>query len=187
MTDPSRFVLKQDYSVRTLKRLAWDLDWDVVDLRREEAGAFVDIWITYDKRAEIHHVDDEPIGMRYLTVRGDGRDEVVRQIRENCDLWSHEEAREALRDATDRNQKLVALYAAALTAPAEQEDDFVDEVLVMARDEDPGVRQAVIIATGYLPWPGMVHIIEEVLINDPVEHIRQNAAILIEGIRGGGQ
>ncbi|WP_210586475.1 HEAT repeat domain-containing protein [Streptomyces sp. GESEQ-35] len=187
MTDSSRFVLKSDYSIRALKRLAWDLDWDVVDLRREEAGAFIDIWITYDKRAEIHHVDDEPIGMRYLTVRGEGRDEVARQIQEHCDLWSHEEARRDLREATDRNQRLVALYAAVLTAPGEQDDDFVDELRVVARDEDPGVRQAVIIATGYLPWPGLVNLVEEVLAHDPVDHIRDNAALLIEGLRGGGQ
>ncbi|MGI5453420.1 HEAT repeat domain-containing protein [Streptomyces sp. CA-249302] len=187
MTDSSRFVLKQEYSVQRVKRLAWDLDWDVVDLRREEAGAFIDIWITYDKRAEVHHVDDEPIGMRYLTVRGEGRDEVVRQIQENCDLWGHGEARRELREATDRNQKLVALYAAVLTAPGEQEDDLVEELGVAARDEDPGVRQAVVIATGYLPWPGLVSLVEEVLVHDSVEHIRENAAILLEGLRGGGQ
>ncbi|PUB29997.1 hypothetical protein C8K30_102375 [Promicromonospora sp. AC04] len=159
MISSSRFVLKQDYSVRAVKRLAWDLDWDVVDFRREEAGAFVDIWITYDKRAEIHHVDDEPIGMRYLTVRGEGRDEVTQQIQEKCDLWSHEEARRGLKEAADRSQKLVALYAAALTAPGTQDDDFVGELRMAAMDEDPRVRQAVIIATGYLPWPGLTDLV----------------------------
>ncbi|MEU6657792.1 hypothetical protein [Streptomyces sp. NPDC046821] len=188
MTDFShRFVLKPTCSIRDLKRLAWDLDWDIVDLRRSEAGAYVDIWITYDKRTEIHHVDDEPIGMRYLTVRGEAGDEVARQIQENCDLWSYQEARRALRSAADRNEKLTAVYAAALTAPAEEDGGLVAAFREVAHDADPGVRQSVVIATGYLPWPGLVRIVDEVLTRDPVDRVRRNSELLLEGLQRGGE
>jgi hypothetical protein len=181
-----RFVLKPDYALSELRRVAWDLDWDIVDFRREEAGAFVDIWTTYDKRTEVHYVDDQPIGMRYLTLRGEGSGETAEQIREKCDLWALSEARQALRVATDRNDKLVALYAAALTAPDAQDDSLVGDFRAVIHDPDAGVRQAVLIATGYLPWPGLVELVAQLRDNDPVEQVRENAGILLDGLREHG-
>jgi hypothetical protein len=49
--------------------------------------------------------------------------------------------------------------------------------------EDPGVRQAVVVATGYLPWPDLVELVRELAEQDPVDHVRHNAGILLEGLR----
>lgn len=177
-----RLVLKPDYTLRALKRVAWDLDWDVVDLRREETGAFVDIWVTYDKQAEIHHVDDQPIGMRYVTVWGEEAKGVAEQIRQNCDVWTWREAQLALRAATDRNDKLAALYAVALAAPEAQNSSLVDDFRAITEDPDTGVRQAVIIATGYLPWLGLVKLVEELRDNDPDQQVRDNAQMMLDAL-----
>lgn len=182
MTFEERLVLKPDYTLSALRSVAWDLDWDIVDFRREEAGAFVDVWITYDKRTEIHYVDDQPIGMRYVIARGDGSAEVVEQLRRKCDLWSLPEAVAALRAASERREKLIALYAAALVAPPAQDDSLVGDFREAMRDPDLGVRQAVIIATGYVSWSGLVVLVEELRDSDPEQQVRENAQILLAGL-----
>lgn len=175
-----RLVLKPDYTLSALRRVAWDLDWDIVDFRREEAGAFVDIWVTYDRQTEVHYVDDQPIGMRYVTVHGEDGEAVANQIRQSCDLWAWQEAQAALRVATGSNDRLVALYAAALAAPETQNGSLVEDFRAITGDPDAGVRQAVIIAAGYLPWPGLVELVEEMRDNDPDQQVRGNAQILLD-------
>jgi hypothetical protein len=89
--------------------------------------------------------------MRYVTVRGEERAAVTEQLRERCDLWGCSEARAALRTATDRDDKLIALYATALTASTTQDVSLVEDFRAATSDPDVGVRQAVIVAAGYLP------------------------------------
>ncbi|GAA3765219.1 hypothetical protein GCM10022225_59130 [Plantactinospora mayteni] len=177
----NRLVLKPDYERSELLRVAWDLDWDVVDFRRKEAGALIDIWVTYDGRVEIHFVDDRPIGMRYITLRGEGGASVVAQLMERCDLWSFSEATDRLRIARSRVDKLVAIHAAALTAPKSQDDSLVNAYREFLEDPDAGVRQALTIAAGYVPWPGLLGLVEHLRDHDPVGHVRENARILLEG------
>ncbi|MGY0059855.1 HEAT repeat domain-containing protein [Streptomyces sp. LZ34] len=123
--------------------------------------------------------------MRYVTVEGEGSEAVAEQVRENCDLWSWQEAQAALRAATGRSDTLVALYAAALTAPETQRRSLVEDFRAITRDPDPGLRQAVIIATGYLPWPGLVELVEELRDNDPERHVRENARLLLDAPASG--
>lgn len=177
-----RLVLKADYMLSELRMVAWELDWDIVDFRREEAGSFVDIWTTYDKRAEVHYVDDQPIGMRYIIVRGEGRADVAAQIREKCDLWSFSEAVAALRIANNRQDRLISLYAAVLAASETQDDSLVGRCREVMRDPDVGVRQALIIATGYLPWPGLIAVVEGLRDGDPERQVRGNAQILLDAL-----
>ena len=89
----------------------------------------------------------------------------------------------ALRSATDRDDRLRALYAAALSATGEPDQSLVEAFQGVARrDEDPGLRQAVVVATGYLPWPELVDLVRELSRNDPVDHVRHNASVMLEGL-----
>ncbi|MFC4907378.1 HEAT repeat domain-containing protein [Actinomadura gamaensis] len=179
----NRFVLKREFSRSDVKFVAWERNWRLVDLERENNGCYVDIWTTQDEQTEIHLVDDRPIGMRYLTVWGRDVGAVEREIREDCKLWSLPEALESLRQANDRNEKLISVYAAALTAPFEESQELLEAFRAVAHDDDAGVRQAVVIAIGHLPLPGLVEIVRERSENDPVAHVRENAKTLLEGIR----
>jgi hypothetical protein len=178
----NRFVLKREFSRSDVKFVAWERNWRLVDLEREENGCYVDIWTTQDTQTEIHLVDDRPIATHYLTVWGGDVGAVEREIREDCKLWSLREALESLRWASDRNKKLISVYAAALAAPFEKNEELVEAFRVVAHDDDAGVRQSVVIATGYLPIPGLVEIVRELSESDPVAQVRENAGTLLEGI-----
>jgi hypothetical protein len=178
----ARLVLKNTCTVSDVKFMAWERNWILLDLQAEEAGAYVDSWTTQDRRTEIHHVDDRPIGTRYITVRGGDVEVVERQVRVDCPIWSFTEALSSLRQAHNRSDTLIALYAAVLTAPAEEDDTLVDEFRTLADDTDPELRQAVVVATGYLPWGALRNMVHKMSVSDPDPHVRKNARILLRGL-----
>jgi HEAT repeat protein len=94
-----------------------------------------------------------------------------------------DEALNALRTADTRDEKLRLVHAAALSASEQDtEEGVVQEFRNVMRDPDAGVRQSVVIAMGYFPHPGLVELVRELRDRDPVEHVRRNAAILLDGL-----
>ncbi|MFI9309552.1 HEAT repeat domain-containing protein [Streptomyces triculaminicus] len=183
-----RLVLKSEVGRDDVELAAWEFDWNLVEMGEEGAEVYIDIWQTDDEKTEIHYVEDRLIGLNYLTLRGGGVDMEVQRIETALQLWSLDDALESLRVVTGRDEWLVTIYAIALTAPeGEERDDVVDVFREFAADPDPGIRQAVVVATGYRTWPALVEIVEELHRNDPVDHVRKNAGILLEGIRLHGQ
>lgn len=178
-----RFVLKDSCTSGAFKRLTWGFDWDLVDLGRVDAGARIDVWETEDEKTEIHLVTDEPIGLRYIVLHGQRQERVIHQITENCALWSYEEAVAALRGAASRNETLTGVYTVALTAPEDEDENVLDDFRKVGQDPDPGVRQSLVTAAGYLPWRGLVELVADLHAHDPVGFVRDNAGILLEGMR----
>jgi hypothetical protein len=179
-----RLVLtQQSVTEDVLSDVAWDLDWTLEGAGRVGDDPYVDVWRTDDGSVEIHYVEDGMVGLSYLTLYGDDVTAVSEQLRARCGLWTPDAALAALRSATDRSDRLRALYAAALAATGEPDRSLVEAFLGVARrDEDPGLRQAVVVATGYLPWPELVDLVRELSQNDPVDHVRHNAAVMLEGL-----
>ncbi|WP_328367603.1 HEAT repeat domain-containing protein [Streptomyces sp. NBC_00445] len=180
-----RLVLKQQPLDRTvLSQVSWDYDWDLEGAGRVGDDPYVDIWRTEDQSVEIHYVEDGMVGLSYLTLYGDDVSAVREQIISQCALWSPAEALAAERAATDRDDRLRAIYAAALSESGASDPELVEAFRRIARtDEDPGIRQAVVVATGYLPWPELIELLEELRENDPADHVRHNAGVMLEGLR----
>ncbi|MEV0375438.1 hypothetical protein AB0I10_37725 [Streptomyces sp. NPDC050636] len=178
-----RLVLKQSVTESDIRKVAWDGGWDLYDIGDTSSGVYVDVW--FSGSIEIRYVEDEFIGQRYFTLWGD-EDEarhVKRDIQGNLALWSAEEGLAAVHQACGRHEKLVALYAAALSATGEPDARLIDTFRAISREEeDAAVRQAIVIATGYLPWPGLVEVVEGLRDSDPVDHVRHNAQILLDGL-----
>lgn len=179
-----RLVLKQQPLTRTvLSDVVWEYDWDLEGAGRIGDDPYVDYWQTADGSVEIHYVEDGMVGLSYVTLYGDDVSIARSQVESLCALWSPPEALAAERATTDRD-RLRAIYAAALSASAPPDRELIDAFKALARtDDDPGIRQAVVVATGYLPWPELVELVEELSRDDPTEHVRNNAAIMLEGIR----
>jgi hypothetical protein len=186
MTDfVERLVIKASFTSDDVDFVSMQRGWILQQAQKHEAGAYIDRWVTLDRKTEIHQVDDRPIGARYFTLRGPGSAEVARHIREDCELWSTPEALGALDGASTRDEKLVLVYAAALAATDQDGEQVTQAFQDVARDADAGVRQSVIIATGYFPYPGLVDLVRQLRHSDPVDHVRRNAEIQLNGLSGG--
>jgi hypothetical protein len=108
---------------------------------------------------------------------------VARHIRQDCDLWLPDEALDALRTADTRDEKLRLVHAAALSASEQDaEEGVVQEFRNVMRDPDAGVRQPWSSPRVTFPTPVWVELVRELRDRDPVEHVRRNAAILLDGL-----
>ncbi|GHJ18983.1 hypothetical protein TPA0909_05970 [Streptomyces albus] len=93
MTDfVKRIVIKARFTSDDVDFVSMQRGWILQHHQKAEAGASIDIWVTSDRRTEIHQVDDRHIGTRYFTLRGPGSREVAEHIRQDCELWSISEA-----------------------------------------------------------------------------------------------
>jgi hypothetical protein len=183
MTDfGHRLVLKPTVGEPHLLQVARARKWILDDVGDDNADTYIDVWLTADERTEIHYVEDSLVGLKYVTVRGEEADSVAESIRTDCDLWTLPEALAALRAATTKDERLMTAYAVALTAAGNQDPAVVDAFRVLAGDPDEGIRQSVVVATGYLPWSALVELVRQLRDTDPVAHVRENAHVLLEGI-----
>jgi hypothetical protein len=180
-----RLVLRPSFTEEDVDEMAWDLNWDLVHHKKPEGDSEVDIWLTKNKEVEIHLIDDRLVGLRYFTLRGDKGEEVASQIAEEGELWAKADALAEIRAASGKRDKLMATYAAVLAAGG-QDEDVVDALRSVMRDSDPGIRQSVIVAAAYVQWPGLLELVQEMSQHEAVDTVRENARILLEGIRGGG-
>ncbi|MER6565673.1 HEAT repeat domain-containing protein [Streptomyces sp. NPDC001093] len=184
-----RCVLKPEVSRDDVELAVWEMDLNLFEMGDEEADVYVDIWRSDDESTEVHYVEDRPIGLAYMTLRGAAAQAYEQRIRESLACWSFDEVVDALTGAVDRDARLVAVYATVLTAaenPEEQrqrEEAVAEQLRHVAADPDPGIRQSVVIATGYWPRPALVEIVREIQRSDPEPRVRENARILLEGIR----
>ncbi|MFF0339167.1 hypothetical protein [Kribbella sp. NPDC004875] len=126
-----------------------------------EAVAFIDVWLTLDGRVEIHFVDDEPIGMRDVTVRGPAVCELTDHLRTDCPLWSTAEALQALTPAPDAHGSITAGYVAALSATPDEADEVAQAPLPMADHPDPALRRAFVVATAHFSHPKARNVLED--------------------------
>jgi hypothetical protein len=178
-----RLVLKPHVTESDFELAAWEHNWLIREMGEEEAGALVDTWATADGGTIIRFVNDSPIGLNYVRVHGDAADLVAQQIREDLELWSVSEALDALRKAESLGDKRVALFAAALTAPVTPDHEVVGRLRDAAADPDVNLRRSFVEAVGYLPWPQLVEHVDELSRNDPDPVVRDDARLLLEGIR----
>jgi hypothetical protein len=121
--------------------------------------------------------------MRYFVVRGQDTVGVTQRIVDTCPTWTLHDALHAAWRVTERDDRLIAVYATALTAPDEPHPAVISELRRTAADPDPGIRQSVVIATAYLGWPELVPLVEELQRTDPADDIRFNSGILLTGLR----
>ncbi|HUR09599.1 MAG TPA: HEAT repeat domain-containing protein [Nonomuraea sp.] len=179
-----RLVIKANFTSDDVDFVSMQRGWILKQAQKHEAGAYIDSWVTLDRETEIHQIDDRPIATRYFTLRGPGSAEVARHIREDCELWSAPEALKALNEASARGEKLALVYAVALAATEEHGERVTRAFQNIACDPDATVRQSVIVAAGYFPYPGLVDLVRQLRDGDPVDHVRKNAEILLNGLYG---
>jgi hypothetical protein len=181
-----RLVIKASFTSDDVDFVSMQRGWVLEGHRLPDGEAFVDIWKTLDGKTEIRQVDAQFIGTRYFTLRGFGSAEVARHLRQDCDLWTTGEALGELRKARSRNETLRLVYAAAVSAAEEDGAQVAQEFRAVVQNPDAGIRQSVIIATGFFPHPDLVELVRALGDSDPVDHVRRNAQLLLTGLSESG-
>jgi hypothetical protein len=173
-----RIVLRPEVTADDARFVPWKQRWRLAELQRQDAGTFTDTWTTSDGAA-IHLVDDRPIGTLYFISASD---EAAEHIRQGCAVWSFADAVAAISSVQDRDGTMLSIYAAALTAPDTYDEKLVTAFSTAAHDPDLAIRQAVVIATSYLPWSALVDLTRTIRDTDPDPDVRATAQTLLEGV-----
>ena len=133
----TRIVLRQHVTDDDVQGVAWDLDWNAISVGDRKQATWVDAWATVDGATSIHYVHDGPIGMRYFMVRGRDVVGVAQRIVDTCPTCTLANALDTARLATERDDRLIAVYAMALTAP-DDPDPAVSSEAALGKEELPG-------------------------------------------------
>ncbi|MER7077816.1 hypothetical protein SAMN02982929_02834 [Saccharopolyspora kobensis] len=178
-----QLVLKPENAEGQVVKVAMEQDWELRVMGNRKADVFINVFLT-DDEAEVRYTEDPLTGIPFVTIRGAGCAEIAELFRPACVLREFPEALALLQRETDRDQQLLAIGAAANTAPEQPVAELVEAFRALAANPDPGIRQAVVIATGCRPWPELVEIVRGLSERDEVEHVRANARLLLEGLAG---
>ncbi|MFF2190732.1 hypothetical protein [Streptomyces sp. NPDC058155] len=178
----NRHVFRGPDGHRSLTELAWREEWDLTEIRHTEPP-FVEVWKVPGRDVEVHFIRDDMVGLEYVTFHGADFAPEAEKVRDACLLWRQSDALDEVGKLTNRDSRLRAIYAAALTATSTEDPKLISLFRSIAMNErDSGVRQAVIVSTGYLPWAGLIKVVSEMRDNDPEPHIRHNAQVMLDAL-----
>ncbi|MFI7434111.1 hypothetical protein [Micromonospora haikouensis] len=176
-----RIVLKPNVGLPDVEEAAFDLQWLLV--RHWDASderPYEDVWVDANEAGSIHYLDDHMVDLRYLTFRGPNSAQNADDARAALATYSSEEALSVFVSAQTVDERVQAVYLAALGAT--QHRPAVSSILEEAVEDDQvAVRHAVAVAIAYLGWPSLGGLLER-LRHDADESVRSGADLVHEGL-----
>lgn len=179
----ARIVLKRDVSRDQVGYVAYDKKWHIHSATRESESPQRQVWVTKDGGTVITFLEDPYLELRYLVVQGAQAAEAAQILRSALPCWTIEESFEFLRTARTSDEKIHAVYLTAASAPSNEDPQIVTAIQELARDRHADVRQALLVAMGYLASWSIVRSVARFLKeNDPDHDVRRSAEHLLEGL-----
>jgi hypothetical protein len=178
-----RIALKPSVQLPRIRVFAWDRNWDITGATREDESPTRFSWETIDGETDIVYLEDPYIGINYVAITGNTVVPVAEDIRSAFDCWTFEEVVSQATGSADRDAKIRGIYIGALIASRSERDRLVSTFQQLAGDLDADIRHALLVGIGYVgPDARLRHIAEELRDNDPVDEVRRDAELLLEGL-----
>src|SRR5262245_12367787 len=177
-----RIALRESVTRQKLDSAAWDNNWDFDQIiQRSETRPFEKIWLTPDEQTAIHYIEDFLLGINYLLIQGAEADQVAQQARATIETYSNADIRQMAQQAKGRDDNIRAVYYAAIAAPLQYDESFFKIFQQAFAHENPDVRSAGVVASGYVEWPEFREPLEKLQQSDPDETVREDARVMLEG------
>jgi hypothetical protein len=176
-----RLLVRDEAPPHVMSALASDLGWLLDEYIEPGPGRpEEEIYDTGRPGTRGHFLADPVLGVRYLFLRGPDAGELAEELRGHEVFMPLDEALASLAGAGDPAGIVDGLYFVAASAPPDEDDRVVAALDRAAAHDDARVRRAVIVASGYLPWPAVRTLLER-LRSDPDEAVRRDAGTMLEG------
>lgn len=170
---------RQDAIERVASEQYWILD-EVV--QRSAERPFEMVWITEDEEVSIHFVDDFVLGLPYVLVRGEHKDEVVALLHDELDTVDRAEVLDRGLAAKSDDDLVMAVYLVAASASSSFDPELFEVVARAASADAPPARAAAAVALGYVEWPEGEEVLER-LAADEAPEVAEVAAGVLAGLR----
>jgi hypothetical protein len=181
VSEQTRVVLSPEVTRDDVETAAWDLDL-FIHHRTSRSGdqPREDVWRSRDESTWLHEVEDHVTGLRYLVLRGEEVDAIVRRLRRLVRTVTHSDALRALDDAENAEDKLLALYQLGAAAPDHANSRVAAALRRTLDDDDPDLRHAAVVAIAYTGWPELEEAVRAASEADPSETVRSAARRLLQ-------
>ena len=140
-------------------------------------------WTTPDRQNFISFVSDFGLTMNYLVVQGQNPGSIVAELERTFPILSVDDVLAAARGAQASQDRIDALYRAAVVSQEDQEDPRLRDLLVSGlSDPDPRVRQAAVFACSYATWPSLRTALDQIAAGDPDDDTRAMAGTALSSL-----
>ncbi|RVX44883.1 hypothetical protein EDD27_7648 [Nonomuraea polychroma] len=180
MYEGNRLVLRYIPGVEQATKLAvaadWTLLWDNAGkpyrrhTHEQEWGV--------RRGLHVRLLSDELSDMCALSVLMEDRAagaEFERLLIEHLNPLTRQELLEPIISRIDPSERMMRLMRLVLGAPAYYDQEFYEPIAQLAEDPDPRVRDAVVLACGYLEWFQLRAILRRMADQDPHPEVRRDA------------
>jgi hypothetical protein len=183
--DETRVVFKDADATDGLDRIAYEESWELdASIPRTPTSPKELVWRVDDGATCVRFVDDFLIERTYATIAGPQRDAVSAKVRSRIASYDFVDVREEVERARSRDELVGAAYLVGVAAPPTCERPWLELLQRLLSSENSDVRRAVIVACGYLEWPELQSLLSDVESGDPDSGVRDDAALMREGLEG---
>jgi hypothetical protein len=181
-----RFVVKEHVPRDQISVAAWDNRWIwLEEYEADDDRPYEKVWTTLDHQSSIHYIEDFVIGVRYLYV-SNAQNDVIRQVISSIPVYTNDEVKQMAETAAgadgDAQGQIRAVYHLALTATRRSDAYVLDAIASALSNPTPEVRQAAILAVGYVGWPEFRVPLESLRRDDPDVDVRSDAKAMLEAM-----
>jgi hypothetical protein len=175
--------VRENVTRQQVDSLAWDENWYSHDLiPPTEEAPYEEVWITQDDQTTIHYIEDPLISIRYFFIEGSNQEEVVSRIRSSLDTYKRDEICEMMKNAVETKPCVAAIYHVGIAATQEYDTEFFEFFKFAFSHHDPKVRNAAILATGYVGWQEFREPLEHLKKSDTEQIVREFADYTLQSL-----
>lgn len=178
-----RVVPKPGITLEHVRRIAQHRGWIPHNrVEATETTPFEEIWLTDDRQAAIHWIEDTPIGVVYLLVEGEGNEEIADDLKGAIDAWTPDELAALVRNPESPEQGISAMCHLAAAAPATFDADLFAVWEKAFGDSDDRMRRAAAVGSFFPGWPEFRAPLQQLRDDDTDPAVRELAGRVLESL-----
>jgi hypothetical protein len=154
---------------------------EVIEGNEERPAEFV--WETVDGKHKLHHIHDFLLEAQYIVVVGPGPGPLAEEIRSSLKTVDKKDVLARAKRASSGEARLKAVHGAAALAPESFDPELAAVIENALASDDPEMRSAGILATGYAEWKEFQEPLKRLAAEDPDPDVREEAGAMLEGLQ----
>lgn len=174
----TRIVVPPRVTNESVDDVSLDLCWIPLGSRPATNDTRLEyVWEDEVAKVYIHFVIDDMLSVAFFYLHGKDVALVEEQIRNALPTYSLDALKKDLSKWTKPALLIPAISRIAALEPAE-DHEITALLKQVAATGDIEVRQAVVTAIGYLEWPSLLELLEQLKNHDPDEVVRADAQLI---------
>ncbi|MER5556018.1 hypothetical protein ABT001_30840 [Streptomyces sp. NPDC002793] len=181
MSSKIRLVPRAVTSRADIEQLAKQLGWTHHrTTQKGERTPFEITWLSPDRGAVIHWIEDHLVRVDYLLVQGPAVDPAISSLKSRIDFHSSESLQEVFDETRDSSALMDALHALGVYCSGPFDPHLFALFRWSMNDPDPLVRRVALLTASLTDWLEFIPLMDYVRTHDPSESVRAQAETILD-------